>query len=430
MGQTNYKNIISKSLLFKISFLFIVFCLGVIEIESVKGAVLIDNTTLPVDSTMMGTNRDMCRDSNGRIHLSYKGNGNDVWYGNSTDNGTTWTKKNIVSGDFSYVGIVCKGGDDLTVFYVESGNLKGINSTNGGSSFSSNYTIADTGSIISPSCEADEVGIVHCSYVSSERLYYVNSTSFNSETIVNNNTADGSNYAALVVAPDNCVYIVAAGQDQDDLNYWSPCLNGWGGTNRVQINDVGFLNNGQSISVMFNNNELYISLSYVLAGNRFKLCHGEPGSSFVCNIFDGTVNCYFSSLVVNTKVVNVACTNYYNADTNSNILQVINSPVSSINFTSTQTSLSTFYYPNSRGSHYPASNRVINRHDIVYQSGGKLYFDSFSLPYNTPSAPTDITGIPDTLFVGDMLNVTASGSVDPVGLNLTYYYKFYNIDDC
>ncbi|MDD5086351.1 MAG: hypothetical protein PHV16_01235 [Candidatus Nanoarchaeia archaeon] len=46
-----------------------------------------------------------------------------------------------------------------------------------------------------------------------------------------------------------------------------------------------------------------------------------------------------------------------------------------------------------------------------------------------PTDPTDITGFPDDLYVGDTLEVTASGGTDADNDTITYQYKFYNLDD-
>jgi len=62
------------------------------------------------------------------------------------------------------------------------------------------------------------------------------------------------------------------------------------------------------------------------------------------------------------------------------------------------------------------------------QSGN--YSEQITLTNTLPTTPTTISGLPASLFVGDVLNVTGLGSTDLIDNDtLTYEYKFYNQND-
>jgi hypothetical protein len=77
------------------------------------------------------------------------------------------------------------------------------------------------------------------------------------------------------------------------------------------------------------------------------------------------------------------------------------------------------------------STRAINltERTELYNSGeGKQY--PFTTPSsNIPTTSTDITGFPTHLYVGDTLEINATGSTDADNDTITYYYEFYNVDD-
>ena len=86
-----------------------------------------------------------------------------------------------------------------------------------------------------PACVFDKSLKLQCVAIESTGLsYYTNSTVW-TETAVNDNIADDTDHCTIVAAPNNCILVACSGTDQDDVDLWSPCLNGWGDTNRVQI---------------------------------------------------------------------------------------------------------------------------------------------------------------------------------------------------
>ena len=63
------------------------------------------------------------------------------------------------------------------------------------------------------------------------------------------------------------------------------------------------------------------------------------------------------------------------------------------------------------------------------ENTSKSNLTSTTVQDSAPTDPTDISGFPASLKVGDTLTVTASGGSDADGDSITYHYKFYNTND-
>lgn len=60
---------------------------------------------------------------------------------------------------------------------------------------------------------------------------------------------------------------------------------------------------------------------------------------------------------------------------------------------------------------------------IPYEEGMWWFIET------APTIPTGLTALPATLYVGNTLTGSASGSTDAEGDGITYYYEFYNLND-
>jgi len=57
-----------------------------------------------------------------------------------------------------------------------------------------------------------------------------------------------------------------------------------------------------------------------------------------------------------------------------------------------------------------------------------IYVDK-TVANSAPSTPTSLSSSPSTVYVGNTLSATASGSSDPDGDGITYEYRYYNVND-
>lgn len=202
---------------------------------------IVDNSSTL--ATAYNQNENIVKDHLGHIHVVYRNGSDNLWYAKSIDEGITWTQKYLEGGTgVSSTGIVINSTGGLFVYADVGNDINATVSSDGGETWSDFFTIASIASknMYNPSCVTDSDDIIHCAIIQTtdDYAYYVNSTQWNTEVEVNTNAADDSDACDIEVDTSNCVYITCFGTDQGDIDIWSPCLNGWGDGNRVQI-DAG-----------------------------------------------------------------------------------------------------------------------------------------------------------------------------------------------
>jgi len=237
-----------------------------------------DNTAL----TYVSTN-GICRTPNGMIHIAYEGGGADLWYGNSTDNGSTWSTVELAAGTFESVGIVCKSDNNLMIYYENSNDIDGRNSDDGGATWGSAFTIEDDINLVyfdEADCEADSNDKIHCVCYGDHDVFYLTSDAWDSSTDVQDDDSDDLDNCDLTIAEDDCVYISCIGVANDDLVVWSDCLNGWGNGKDIFIGDAA--NYGGR-----GGNEL---ISTSIRNDTFYWTYGAFGSTYSCNATKDTIS--------------------------------------------------------------------------------------------------------------------------------------------
>ena len=110
-----------------------------------------DSVIIDTESVLLGMQRsiqqNIVRASNGNLFVAYEGADNDVWFANSSDEGDTWSIKDVFDGTrLAFVGIVINSTGGLMIFF-ENGTagadeIKGIFSSDNGTTWSDNITLA------------------------------------------------------------------------------------------------------------------------------------------------------------------------------------------------------------------------------------------------------------------------------------------------
>jgi len=196
-------------------------------------SVEIDSSSVDI-ATAYSYSENICQDLNGNLHVVWEDGASDLWYANSSDDGANWDTKEILAGTVDHVGIMCKPNNNLTVYFRDDGDVKGLDSTNGGVSFGSTYNIESDidANLEYVSCVPDSFNNFHCVMVdNADAAYYVNSTDLESaETVTTNNDVMSCDIA---VDETNDIYIACLDDNLDGVNIWSNTLNGWGDNNNV-----------------------------------------------------------------------------------------------------------------------------------------------------------------------------------------------------
>lgn len=405
-----------------------------INIEGIKFKIGFES--IEVDGTGYSTAtanppmRNVVVDSNGKLHAAWTSGGADLWYGNSTDNGTTWTTKEISAGSYTYVNIMINSTDGLIIASAVSGaDIKGFSSTDYGASWSSIFTIADLGtSITLPVCRMDGNDIYHCvgMETGSDYAYYVNSSTLDSETAVNSNAADDSDFCSIDVDSSNNPYVVCVGSDHDDIDIWSPALNGWGDANRVEIHsstadknpDIAIDSDDNIFVVWSESNDLWFANS-TDGGSTWstqEVDADDGGNPAVITNGDGNIFITYGSTTDNSGYV------YY-----------INSSDYGLNW-STRSQIAT-----QSGYCSPQENNLENiLHMLMTDSGSDVMYYNLTVPYTSCTANwtntswsswINISCLPsDTM--NQSRNLTQYDSNSCAGSSNTTFIEYQNVSSC
>ena len=248
---------------------------------------------------------NICKSPNGQLHVAFEGYSDDVWYANSSDNGLTWSSRNIYiteGAGASSVGILCNSTNGVLVYADILDDIIGIDSPNSGETFTNNFTMADIGYLYDPSCFLDSQDKVHCVVMESggDQAFYVNSSNWDNEVVVNTNDTDDSDICNIAVY-NQCPYVVCAGDDDEDLDIWSPCLNGWGSGNRTELDSgLSMVGAGYGIDMVVSGQDFYIAY---IENNDLQFCNSSFShnlSSFDCKELDSDGS-YHPSIFANDQ---------------------------------------------------------------------------------------------------------------------------------
>ena len=195
------------------------------------GSVVIDGAAGEVASAGIGDN--ICRDSSGVLHVAYEGAANDLWYGNSTDNGVTWSIKELLAGTSANVDITCGITNNITILFETGLDVDGFESGNNGETFGSVFSAFDTTSNLGPvNCAVDLNDVVHCVGADADVIYYTNSSAWNTLILLAGQTSNNTDHGSIEVDSSGNIYIIGAGTDNDNADIWSS-IDGWASRNII-----------------------------------------------------------------------------------------------------------------------------------------------------------------------------------------------------
>ncbi len=386
-----------------------------IEFKIGWNSVIIDISD-DISITQINSNENIIKDSNGILHVAYEGSGSDLWYANSSDNGLSWTKKELLNGFAGWVGIVEDSNDNLLVYYVDiianPDAVKMFNSTDGGNNWIGPTVMFQPGasSIHRTSCITDSNDIFQCCILdnTNDALYYGNSSGWNDTlTLVNGNSVDDTDSCDIEVDNNNCIYIVGYGTDETDIDIWSPCLNGWGDGNRIQIDP-----NGGSFPTIAIDKDNNIHTAWGAASDLWYGNSSDGGSTWTTQEIDSDSSSNVEIVVSENKDIHIL----YRSSSSPFPLLYSNSTNNGLSWTvRTQLSPSSLW-PSIAQTRYPISNRLTDTLRYVYGNlTNYLLYDNFTVPFTPP---------PDTTppsFSNNQTNATATTPTNgtDVQLNLT-----------
>ncbi len=191
-------------------------------------------------STLFAYNEKIVKDSTGGLHLLWRNPSSDLQYANSSDNGVTWTSKELFVGTSNFHNLLINSTDGLFAIWAETSS----SAEDTYYSISSNYGVTWSTPAIIPgfdgnvthrfdavSAVMDDNDNVHICVVTAEWddgsgndfLIYSNYTGgvWSGITWINENSADDTDTCDIETDSNGVVYIVGTGSDGDDIDLWT-----------------------------------------------------------------------------------------------------------------------------------------------------------------------------------------------------------------
>jgi len=182
-------------------------------------------------ATAYSPSSSICYDNNGVYHVAYEGADSDLWYGNSTDYGTTWSTKELLAGTITSVGITCNPNNNILVYAFDTPFTSDIyyyNSTNGGASFTQKTLASSLSSDTILSCVTNSVNNIQCATIQSSSAYFVNDTTGGISLL----SASDSDNIDIAVDSNNNVFVAIVDSTTDTLTIMSS-IDNFGSRNTV-----------------------------------------------------------------------------------------------------------------------------------------------------------------------------------------------------
>jgi len=237
------------------------------------------------------SNKNIVVGSNGDLYAVWIDDGRDLRFGNSSDDGLTWSSQEILAGTYRDNAILVDSNNVLYTYSQEWSYQSYImNSTDNGVTWGSPVELFNSTSGI-VSCNVDSNDIVHCATAVNSALYYTNSSDFGGATIVNSNTSNPVDNPDIEVDSSDCIYITGINRATDTLYLWGSCANGWGDTNRIQIYDRGTSATYNSVIAISDTDEIYVAFS-----NHYQ--------EAVCNSTKGGISNWDCQIIINGYLPN------------------------------------------------------------------------------------------------------------------------------
>lgn len=329
------------------------------------------------EATKVAGNENICRTPDGTMHISYIGGGLDLWYGNSTDNGTSWNTEELVAGTIENAGIVCQSDGYVMVYYVQSNDVSGKSSDD---DFTTTDIMFDQASVYEHvSCAVDSDDDIHCCATDdNDEMWYANNTAWDTEVLIAD-SSDDVDGCDVEVGNNDIVYMIGIGTAQDDMDLWHSEDNfstrnlvfaggNCGGTDTgvsIAINDT------DGIHIAFRDSE---DLQY---------CHGNLSLGWTCQELDSSASYHPDVSITYDNDVYIMY-----ASQNADDGDVFRANVSDAGVWQVRyqiPSQATSGYPSIAQSTYPEANYISDMLFLLYVYNAGLYIENFTVPLTLPS---------------------------------------------
>lgn len=334
---------------------------------------------------------NIVRDSNGMLHVTWSDVNQDVWHGNSSDNGTTWTTQEIDTTDHTQLGIVVDSQDNLFIYgrhNVLENNAYKIdmyNSSDGGTTWSSKYTVASAKNTAmkNPSVVVDSNDVLRMCVEGKDlrsgsgHLFVVNSTSWDTELQIDFMGAEARVQCDTEVFSDNKQMVIAIDYGADVIQAYMES----DGYTEVTLNVSTSATNKYGASLAIDDHDNWF-IAYESAADLY-IIYGQNQSNLGQNIryqVDSD-NSYRPDIAVNNNALFITYQDAITLGLGQNLRYAYANISNLTSWVIRQAIKGSTGYASMADTNFPIDNRMKDRSNIVATAGGAFFPVVYSVWY-------------------------------------------------
>ncbi len=338
----------------------------------------------------LGTGKNICRTSDGKLHVAYENANGHLSYANASYYGDDWINEEIDgTGVVQHPTIVCDQNDTIQIFYINGNNLVTINKTKDGSWPSNNWTIATGASerYEKPHCivenpSTNQIGcvysVINTLMTTFDTLDYDNSSSWGSSIeLPAQSSVDDGKYGYIGADNESNVYIIMLGTVQDDIDITSSI------NNFVRREPIATALGNVNANVQGGKGGFYIAEDGTMItaqpmGADLNICIGntttwDSTSDWYCNEIS-PLETRATDVILNDKGYAYIYHASNNAPNSSTLLRANTTNIYGDWENRTEISNAGNVNPSILGSLYPAWNRPNNTANIIFSNWTGTYY--------------------------------------------------------
>jgi len=381
-------------------------------------------------------NTKIVKDTQGKLHLLWADAASDIQYANSTDNGTSWTTKEIHTGASNFYNIMVNSTDGLWVIWTQTSEEDIYYTTSGDSGgtwttaaivpgFDGNLTHQfDDVSAIMDSNDNVHLCVITAEWddgTSNDFLIYSNYTAstgvWSEEIWVNENAADDTDYCDIAVDSNGVAYIVGSGGDDDSVDIWIS-TEGWGDENRKEIHQ----SSSDTKPAIHITEDDQIYFTWEQDSSDLGFANSTPtnakAGAFTTTTVDSSASNYPNIKVTEDGDIFIM---YVDTTTSNRDVLYANSTDDGVTWDIRNVLVDAAWtnvpYGSMRGS-LIGSDIITDRIDFLYwnDTDNSYYFDYFTVAY-TEAAPEDTTA---PAYSGNSSNTSTPSNNEWININVTW----------
>jgi len=339
------------------------------------GSIILDGS-----AAQIATNKwqdSICQTSDGTLHVAWEGGASDLWYGNSTDTGATWTTKEILQGTVNDASVLCNSTGYVMVIYTSGQNIDAKHSSD---DFSSTTTILDNATDArTAACNIDGKDEWGCSVRSSDNgLYHwwTNVSNYpNGETLATVASGNDCDDGALAFDSNNEMYFICIGSQQADLDSFSTA----DGMTRIEVLASSAYTAGHGTDIAISNDDnIYVCVDQ---GNDIQFCNTSVANypNWNCQEIHTSAGTQCNIAITENDEVIIT---YASAITDNGDIFIANSTDLGFSFITNRTQLpseSTSGFGSMAYTNHPESNNITDIVHFIYTSTADVRYANFSV---------------------------------------------------